>query len=512
MVEGQRIHHSHNLLGDGKDARFSDSQAQRSPQIAPNISPSRKRYLQIIAPICIAIGQFAAPARSETNAHEQTCTLLDGTGIKVEAHRDGQTCIEVVQLPQGRNISIIEKHGKTRSDHSVVMVESDSAGHIYKRAYSNLDYPDYKLPPRLQFTTSKDVDMDCLQDGPSSYTCSVEAPTAAEPPIPAPNKPLTNPPLSAVRSVSERTDMNTDECLSTWGTKIVKGVEEDGYTCTWKGTNFGIEYTNFAHESNPTFVIYNPQNGYFSWDYGQIDQTTFAVKLGPVPQNPELRVSNQSSSKPEKISIFDRLKLLVASIMSTENKKVSPADVQQVPVAKKPERCVQNPINNMSLTQQYGHTAFAKGLPEIYGDSAFHNGIDLNSQGGSLGQPVRHALCFGTVTEVEDTPNQCGSCSVRVSTEVDGIPYTFLYFHLACPTAINIGDTVNASTQLGTIWPDSDDAAILGDTGEPYGWPHDYCSTGPHLHLGLYNSLDQNLDPLSILPFEPAPGSGNSPQ
>lgn len=501
MVEGQRIHHSYNLSGDGKDARFSDSQAQTSPQIAPNISPARKRYLKFIAPICIAIGQFAAPVQSEAQAQETSCTLTDGTGLSVDATRDYKKCIQVVPLPDGRNVSIIKTHGDSRNDNQALIVESDDRGYVFNRQYTELQHPDYKLPTRLTYTSTKDIAVDCLQESDSRYACSVDAPKSLD----------QNPPLSAIRA-SENAELKSEVCLSIWGTKIEKGVEENGYICTWKAKNFGIEYANFSHDSNPTFVIYNPQSGDFFWDYGQIDHDTFAVKLGPVPQNPELRVSNQSSSKPEKISIFDRLKLLVASIMSTENKKVSPAEVQQVPVAEKPDRCIQNPINNMSLTQQYGHTAFAKALTEIYGDSAFHNGIDLNSQGGSLGQPVRHALCFGTVTEVEDTPNQCGSCSVRVSTEVDGIPYTFLYYHLACPTSINIGDTVNANTILGTIWPDSDDAAILGDTGKPYGWPHDYCSTGPHLHLGLYNSLDQNLDPLSILPFEPAPGSGQSSQ
>lgn len=504
MGEFIGTYQSHVQKGDVKGTGFSDSSAQFSAQTSPGKLLRHSRYARIIAPLCIALGQFSGPLVAETHAQKPSCTLTDGTGLNVGAHRKGQTCLEVVQLPNQHELSIIEQHGQRYSDNTILMLESNEVGQIYGRNYTQLQNPTYDLPLSLSYTTSQDIDVICNLGGQSDYTCAIEAPVAqthTEAPAKIADRVTTQKQKNAEQS--------SDTCLNMWGARIAQGIEDNGYTCVWKATHFGVEYVNFSHDSHPTFVVFSPQTGSFFWDYGQVDQETFKVVLGPTPQNTDIRATSQPDTKVEHLSIIEKIKGLIAAILSSPELTVRKDEIEEVSATQSPEKCIQNPIQNMALTQKYGHTEFAKNNPDIYGPNAFHNGIDLNSYNGSQGQSVRHALCFGTVKRVQDSPNQCGSCSVRVETVVDGTPYTFLYFHLACPTAVSEGEDVNASTVLGTIWPDDNDSEMLNNTG-PLEVPHDYCSDGPHLHLGLYTSDEAMLDPLSLLPFKPVEGSGTS--
>ena len=42
------------------------------------------------------------------------------------------------------------------------------------------------------------------------------------------------------------------------------------------------------------------------WDYGQVDQETFKVVLGPTPQNTNIRATSQPDKKVEHLSIIEK--------------------------------------------------------------------------------------------------------------------------------------------------------------------------------------------------------------
>ncbi|MDI2097757.1 M23 family metallopeptidase [Ruicaihuangia caeni] len=110
------------------------------------------------------------------------------------------------------------------------------------------------------------------------------------------------------------------------------------------------------------------------------------------------------------------------------------------------------------------------------GCSTNHDGVDFTPGAGT---PVA-ALADGVVTEVG---NPSGGLGVYAMIEhvIDGARYTSVYGHMQLGSlSVAVGQQVTAGQQLGRV----------GSTGQ---------STGPHLHLELWDAADGRLDPLTFL-------------
>ena len=134
--------------------------------------------------------------------------------------------------------------------------------------------------------------------------------------------------------------------------------------------------------------------------------------------------------------------------------------------------------------------------------SCGHNGIDLSTGGENI--PV-YAIGTGVVAMIPET-SSCGGNMVFVHHQLtNGNTYTSVYMHLYTIN-VSVGQTVTKDTVIG----------IMGG-----GWttPWDYCSTGPHSHLGLATGLlgpDYDWSQLSSHYIDPAdminfPGSLYTP-
>ncbi len=108
--------------------------------------------------------------------------------------------------------------------------------------------------------------------------------------------------------------------------------------------------------------------------------------------------------------------------------------------------------------------------------SSNHDGVDLTP---GLGAPVA-AIADGIVVEVG---NPSGGLGVYATVEhvINGVGYTSVYGHMQLGSLrVRVGDAVVAGQMLGTV----------GSTGQ---------STGPHLHLELWDAAGGRLNPLTWL-------------
>lgn len=134
------------------------------------------------------------------------------------------------------------------------------------------------------------------------------------------------------------------------------------------------------------------------------------------------------------------------------------------------------PTSTTYITSYYGYR-------ELFGKQNFHNGIDFAAPRGS---PI-HAILDGVVTFAGFT-NGYGICVTILHT--NGLKS--LYGHMEENIILHHGDTVSQGQVIGYVGP-----KILSN-GKPNGW-----TTGPHLHLSLFDTEGNTFDPLT-LPFEMA--------
>ena len=121
----------------------------------------------------------------------------------------------------------------------------------------------------------------------------------------------------------------------------------------------------------------------------------------------------------------------------------------------------------------------------ITGVSRMHNGTDY-SFSGILGYPIR-SIAAGTVTGVSYSATGLGH-NVTI-THADG--WRSVYGHMREAPVVGTGAQVAAGQHVGNV----------GSTGH---------STGPHLHLEIFQPNGQRTDPESVLagaPYAGAPGS-----
>ncbi|OGC88859.1 hypothetical protein A2419_02415 [Candidatus Adlerbacteria bacterium RIFOXYC1_FULL_48_26] len=134
------------------------------------------------------------------------------------------------------------------------------------------------------------------------------------------------------------------------------------------------------------------------------------------------------------------------------------ADVSSAASAKR--GILQWPLDNVTVTQNFGNTSFAKS--GAYSGQG-HNGIDFRAP---VGTPVKAALT-GTVQEINlGAVKNCQYGKWVLVKHNNGL--TSLYAHLSS-IAVNKGDPVGTGQVIG----------YAGDTGY---------ATGPHLHFTVYVS------------------------
>jgi peptidase M23-like protein/transglycosylase-like protein with SLT domain len=127
-----------------------------------------------------------------------------------------------------------------------------------------------------------------------------------------------------------------------------------------------------------------------------------------------------------------------------------------------------------SITQGFGPTSLTLEPPACYEGRCyahFHDGLDIAAP---LGTPVR-AIATGQV--VLAGPVAGGAVVVEIA---HGSDVESLYGHLEAALAVRVGETVVAGQVLGAV-------GLTGNT------------TGPHLHLGIYEA-GVPVDPLLVLP------------
>lgn len=132
------------------------------------------------------------------------------------------------------------------------------------------------------------------------------------------------------------------------------------------------------------------------------------------------------------------------------------------------------PLERFTVTQLFGNTYFAKQNPNIYGDRAYHPGIDLGATTGT----VIKAPLSGTVRMVGNTDSVRGCYSWGKWTLIEhNNGLSTLYAHQSL-IKVSQGQKVSTGDIIGYV----------GSTGY---------STGPHLHFTVYATKG-----VSIVPFE----------
>lgn len=132
------------------------------------------------------------------------------------------------------------------------------------------------------------------------------------------------------------------------------------------------------------------------------------------------------------------------------------------------------PLNKIRITQLFGNTYFAKQNPSIYGDRAYHPGIDIAAPTGT----TIYAPLSGTVRMTGNTDSVRGCYSWGKWTLIEhNNGLSTLYAHQSLQ-----------KVRQGQIVSTGDIIGYTGNTGY---------STGPHLHFTVYATKG-----VSIVPFE----------
>lgn len=147
-----------------------------------------------------------------------------------------------------------------------------------------------------------------------------------------------------------------------------------------------------------------------------------------------------------------------SEILDIESKLQLIKDPSQIP--KGSRGLFSSPLDEMTVTQVFGHTDFASSRPKLYSAGIGHNGVDFKA---SVGTPIK-AVADGVVTGTGNTDTVCYKASYGkwILIRHDGRLST-LSAHLSL-ISVNAGDTITRGQVIG----------YSGNTGY---------ATGPHLHF-----------------------------
>jgi murein DD-endopeptidase MepM/ murein hydrolase activator NlpD len=129
------------------------------------------------------------------------------------------------------------------------------------------------------------------------------------------------------------------------------------------------------------------------------------------------------------------------------------------------------PTDYLYITSEYGYR-------EIYNQTNFHTGTDFGAPQGS----DIYSISSGVITHVGFINGYGNSIIILHS---DGLKS--LYAHLDENFIVNIGDKVNAHQLIAKVGP-----KFLSN-GIQNGF-----TTGPHLHLTIYDTNNNTINPLSL--------------
>ncbi len=135
-----------------------------------------------------------------------------------------------------------------------------------------------------------------------------------------------------------------------------------------------------------------------------------------------------------------------------------------------------NPIYNYPCKTKYITSYY--GYRELYGKLNFHNGVDF----GEAQNNNVYSISSGIVQHVGFLNGYGNSVTIL---HQNG--YKSLYAHLSEDFLVNIGDYVTSNQIIGKVGP-----KYLTD-GRLNGY-----TTGPHLHLTVFNEKGKTIDPLTL--------------
>lgn len=133
-----------------------------------------------------------------------------------------------------------------------------------------------------------------------------------------------------------------------------------------------------------------------------------------------------------------------------------------------PDTSFWRPLAKGYITSEWGYRHHP-----VYGTYSFHGGIDIGV-GGNPGDNV-YAAATGKVAYIKYR-SSCGGNMVYINHNVNGKSFTTVYMHLQS-YSVSVGDIVTKNTVIGKVG------------GDDKSTPWDYCSTGAHLHFGIYNGI-----------------------
>lgn len=130
-----------------------------------------------------------------------------------------------------------------------------------------------------------------------------------------------------------------------------------------------------------------------------------------------------------------------------------------------PDTSFWRPLTSGYVTSEWGYR-----WHPVYNKYVLHAGIDLGV-GGETGTSI-YASAAGKVSYIKYRA-YCGGNQVYINHRVNGETFTTVYMHML-NMYVSVGDIVSKKTVIGTV----------GGTATSTPWDH--CSTGAHLHFGIY--------------------------
>ena len=128
-----------------------------------------------------------------------------------------------------------------------------------------------------------------------------------------------------------------------------------------------------------------------------------------------------------------------------------------------------------------------KELPQLYGASTFHKGIDIGAKEGTK----LYAICDGEITFADFL----GGGGYTITLSKDDMKIT--YCHVSPNFIVSVGDQIKKGQHIADVGPKN----VYSIPNNPYkdkdGKPTNGATTGSHLHLGVRVN-NQYVNPLSL--------------
>lgn len=129
------------------------------------------------------------------------------------------------------------------------------------------------------------------------------------------------------------------------------------------------------------------------------------------------------------------------------------------------------PTDYLTITSHYGNR-------EIYGVQNFHNGTDFGAPQGS----DVYSISSGFVSFAGFLNGYGNTVIIQHNNGIKS-----LYAHLGEEFIVDTGDNIYSKQKIGTVGPKYLSNGVLNGF-----------TTGPHLHLTIFDSSDSTINPLTL--------------